>query len=178
MEAYNCQASLLCRCLVPMLMHCVYCVTTLCQIRLIDCRALAPPINILLHQTTQSPLIGRACCSPTSTMSQIYELHSGSGTDFIRCLAEIATPRLSKKLVVGCGCGPTREPSASLTGFAPVRSTDIRPNLLINEVAAAISPTNNTENSPSYAVAVFFLSLSGIRTLPCLVWIYLLIDDC
>lgn len=58
-------------------------------------------------------------------MSQIYELHSGSGTDFIRCLAEIATPRLSKKLVVGCGRGPTRELSASLTSFTPVRIYDL-----------------------------------------------------
>jgi hypothetical protein len=69
-------------------------------------------------------------------------------------LAKTATPRLSKKLVAGCG--PTQELSASLTSFA--RVCDLL--FLINdEVAAAISPTNNTESSPSYAVAAFFLSL-------------------
>lgn len=70
-------------------------------------------------------------------MSQIYELHSGSGTDFIRCLAEIATPRLSKKLVVVC-CGPTHELSASLTSFTRVYDLIL---LINDEVAAAISPT-------------------------------------
>jgi hypothetical protein len=132
-----------------------HCASALCQIRLIDCSALAPPINILLHQTAPSTLIGRACCSPTSTMSQIYELHSGSGTDFIPCLAEMATLGLSKKLVVGCR--PTHKLSASLTSFTRVYGLIF---LIDDEVAAAISPTNNTESSPSYAVAVFFLSLA------------------